>query len=40
MRGANGVRDQMTLLLASEMPRKLPLLRDMGDHFLIVMHRR
>jgi hypothetical protein len=28
MRGANGVRDQMTLLLASEMPRKNPLLRE------------
>ena len=27
MRGANGVRDQMALLLASEMPRKIPLLR-------------
>lgn len=28
MKGANGVRDQMTLLLASEMPRKIPLLRE------------
>jgi hypothetical protein len=28
MRGANGVRDQMALLLASEMPRKIPLLRE------------
>lgn len=28
MRGANGVRDQMALLLATEMPRKIPLLRD------------
>lgn len=28
MRGANGVRDQMALLLATEMPRKIPLLRE------------
>lgn len=27
MRGADGVRDQLALLLASEMPRKIPLLR-------------
>lgn len=27
MKGANAVRDQLTLLLASEMPRKIPLLR-------------
>lgn len=27
MRGANGVRDQMTALLSAEMPRKIPLLR-------------
>jgi hypothetical protein len=28
MRGADGVRDQLTLLLTSEMPRKIPLLRE------------
>lgn len=28
MRGANAVRDRLALLLASEVPRKLPLLRD------------
>lgn len=28
MRGANGVRDQMALLLATEMPRKIPMLRE------------
>lgn len=31
MRGANAVRDQLALLLASEMPRKIPLLRQAWD---------
>jgi hypothetical protein len=31
MKGADAVRDQITLLLASEMPRKIPMLREAWD---------